>query len=279
MSNILQNPNLEGFTLERHFWDKNGNTGSIEYPDHWEYTATSQDPEDPGLIPQSLHRPKGFAISAGYRAWEAGYVQRGISLKAGQRYLAKAVFFPDVNFPAGAATDLTAISWRFWMQRVGSDEKAFQDWQITDKGQFKVDHECLFVFQCNEDLQVDYYFKARSPWAGNVCDLNIYSLTLEPVAADYGGPDVPQLGTAGATTTPSPTEETTTPQPVETTATASTAVAANVGGADKLDLSDVLSSNDIDVIAAGLKRMETLTNDKVITEAFNRLAEALEKLR
>ncbi len=273
MTNILKNASLQGFRLDRHFWDNSGNTGSIEFPTDWEFVVTPMHPDDPGRIPQSLHRDNGFVISAGYRSWEAGYVQRNVPLRGGQRYLAKAQFLPDVNFPPGQQEDLSAIMWRFWIEQSGGGARVFKEWEMTSKGAFKQREECLFVFEAGSDMLVDYYFKARSVWPGNTCDLHVYALTLEEVPPDYGGAGVPILGAASvAPTAP--------PAPTETPSIASDpAPAADVARLEKLDLADVLTPSDIDVIVAGLRRMETLTSDKIISEAFIRLADALDKLR
>src|SRR5829696_3710983 len=78
MANILRNPTLSGFTLGRYFTEKNGSVGTIEYPLEWEFIAEPRNPDEPEKLPQSLHRDQGFAISAGYRAWEGGFVQRNV---------------------------------------------------------------------------------------------------------------------------------------------------------------------------------------------------------
>lgn len=276
MANILKNSSLQGFRLDRHFWDNSGNTGSIEFPTDWEFVVTPMHPDDPGRIPQSLHRDHGFVISAGYRSWEAGYVQRNVPLRAGQRYLAKADFLPDVNFPPGQQEDLSAIMWRFWIEQSGGGAHVFKEWEMTSKGAFKQREECLFVFQAAADILVDYYFKARSVWPGNTCDLHIYTLTLEEVPPDYGGPSVPVLGAASVvSSTPTPPSET----PATTLFTTAPSSTPDLAGVTKLSLADVLTPSDIDVIVSGLRRMERLTDDKIITEAFIRLADALDKLR
>ena len=159
MTNILQNSTLSGFKLRDYFTDKSGNTGAIEDPTGWEYTYFALE-EDPNMIPQSLHRDDGFAIAAGYRKWEAGYVQKNVVLKAGQRYLAKAQFFPDVNFNPGLTPDPSSVQWRFWIE--SGDLKVFTDWMGPASGEYKKDEEVLFVFQAAADISVDYYFKARS---------------------------------------------------------------------------------------------------------------------
>lgn len=290
MTNILKNPRLEGFKLDRYFWDNSGNTGAIEFPTDWEFDATPQHPEDPGRIPQSLHREgQGFVISAGYRSWEAGYVQRGVQLRAGQRYLAKALFFADVNFPSGSQVDLSAIMWRFWVEQSGGGEKVFLDWQMTNKGSFKQDEELLFVFQCNADMLVDFYFKGRSYYPGNTCNLNVRSLTLEAVAADYGGSNVPMLGSSAAAVSSAPAPTTaaasmTTPAATTASAPAESSSASvaglGIGGsAGSITLADVLTEADVEVIVAGLRRMDQVTQDQVVIEAFIRLADALEKLK
>ena len=65
MAQLLSNPNLDGFRTVTFFTDNENNTGAIEYPDNWEFVYTPMHPEDPNRIPQSLHRDRGFSISAG----------------------------------------------------------------------------------------------------------------------------------------------------------------------------------------------------------------------
>ncbi len=258
MANILKNPGLSGFTIRTYFTDNKGSTGTIEDPNDWEYTYFSLYPEDPNLIPQSLHQDNGFSISAGYRKWEAGYVQRGVQLRAGQRYLAKANFFPDVNFSPGTDPSVRPVQWRFWIQ--SGDNKVFTEWTGPGAG-YKQNEELLFVFQAGENMTAEYYFKAQSTWENNACAFNISKLSLEEVAADYGGANVPVLGT-GAT-------------PVSTPVSTATSTPTTSGGEM---LTVKISSDDVRVITAGLREMQRVTDNEVVVAAFLRLADALDKL-
>jgi hypothetical protein len=275
MSNLLKNPNLQGFTLGRYFTEADGRVGAIENPLDWEFVAYPKHHEDPERIPQSLHRESGFEIAAVYRSWEAGYVQRNISVQPG-RYLARAVFRPDIAFP-DANVYLDAVTWRFVMESGGT--RAEQDWQMTQKGEFKHQEELHFVFQVNAPLTLDYFFMARSVYAGNSCDLDIYELTLTPVAADYGGVNVPTLGT-------------TAPVPSQPTGSmgggGSMGGSGSMGGMGKLtpqstalsgqSLEQVLTVEDIQVFVAGLRAMQQITNNSTVLTGMERLAQALEKL-
>jgi hypothetical protein len=253
-NNILLNPELKGFnTPPREFVDKNGNKGWMENPDNWEFVWTPLHEDDPNLVPQSLHRDRGYCIAAGWRVWEAGYVQRGVHLHGGQRYVAKAAFQPDVNFTGGQKPDLTAIQWRFWVE--GEGEKVWSEWQTTTKGEYKQEEEHLFVIEPRRDITVDVYFKARSTWASNVCDFNIRSITLEEVASDFGTPtyigspqsaEVANFSPVSSSTPSTPPV----PSPAETITT----------------LYDAMTDDDLTVIIAGFRaaaNMEHLSGLRV----------------
>ena len=148
MANLLNNPSLSGFTLGHYFTEANGQVGTIENPPSWEFICFPRE-SDPNKLPQSLHRDRGFVIAAGYRAWEGGYVQKGIQLQANQRYLAKVQFKPDINFNGNV--DLTAITWRF--RFVSSNGQTLEeDWTMTSKNQYKQDEEHTFVFDSTDPM-------------------------------------------------------------------------------------------------------------------------------
>lgn len=272
MSNLLTNPTLTGFSLGRYFTSKDGKTGTIENPNNWEFVAIPRDP-DPGKLPQSLHRDRGFVIAAGYLSWEAAYVQKGIQLEAKQRYLARAVFKPDINFPPGQRVDLTAITWRFRM--VAGDKVLEQDWDMTHKGKYKQEEVFEFTFETTEALTVEYQFWARSFYAGNVADFDVYQLSLEPVDASVGGDKVPVLGTPKAA--PAPVQA---PPPESTDATipstSKTGAPASTGGSGKA-LGDVLDGAEIDEIAASLRALAA--SNPSAAAGLNKLATALERLK
>lgn len=273
MTNILKNPTVNGFKLVRYFTENSGNTGAIENPDDWEYTAFSLYPDDPNRIPQSLHRAKGFVIAAGYRKWEAGYVQRGVPLTKGQRYLCKAVFMPDVNFSPGQPADLTAIQWQFWME--GGGDKIGSGWRSTGKGAYKQQEETLFVFEAASDMALDYYFKVKSDWEGNVCDFNLYELTLDAVPSDYGGAGVPVLGASAKTPAPALDVVVTLPPGQTPSPDLPMGRIEPSGGS----LADVITNDDLDVIVPGLRAMSQVTPNAAVVSAFMRLADVLERLR
>lgn len=294
MSNVLKNPTLSGFKTVTHFTDSSNNIGSIEYPDQWEFVYTPKHPEDPNRIPQSLHRDKGFVIAAGYRQWEAGYVQRGVQLRKGQRYLAKATFMPDVNFPADVQPDLTAIQWQFWLE--GGGDKLGSGWRSTGKGEYKHEEESLFVIEAANDITVDYYFKVKSEWAGNSCDFNLYQLSLEEVPVDYGGATVPRIGTSmGATPAVSPGVRIVEGQPAPTVENATLSMMPLIPGSENPSpdltmgsavvqqggptLAEALTAEDLAVILKGLREVKSITPNATVIAAFERLADVLERLK
>lgn len=273
MTNILKNPDLSNWHHHSHLFQKDGKVITIEEPEHWDYTYFAKHPDDPARIPASLHRENGFIISAPWLQWEAGYVQRGVQLKGGQRYLAKASIKPDVNF-LNTPVDLTAVMWRFWIENTDGN-KVYTEWQMTSQGRYKQDEEVLFVFEVASDMTADYYFKARSFYAGNDCDLWIYSLTLEEVPEDYGGAFVPVLELNSEVAPPPPGSGIETGEGESETPP----ILPPVVGPSGLALGDVLTADDIDVIANGLRAVSQVTNNKAVIEGFEQLAAALEKLK
>lgn len=276
MINLLTNPTLSGFRLGRHFHERDGKVGTIEHPDAWEFIAIPKE-DDPEKLPQSLHRDDGFVISAPWRAWEAGYVQRNIQLQANTRYLAKARLKADVNFSGGQTPDFTAITWRF---RVVADmETLEQDWTMTSQSELKQIEDHAWTFQTRGAATIDFFFMARSFYAGNDCDFWIYELVLEAVGAADQQAAIPTLRTrpqrpvianpARPTTPTSPTQPETLTELKEIT------------GESGRTLADVVSNEEIDQIAAGLRAlaMQTSNGNKTIISGLNMLAEALERLK
>lgn len=314
MANMLVNPNLQGWTHGRYFTDQEGKVGTIEHPNGWEFVTIPREP-DQNKLPQSLHRDEGFIISAGYRAWEGGYVQRGVQLQANTRYFAKATIKADVNFPHGTNPDFTAITWRFRVE--GSGVTLEQDWAMTSKSELKQVEEHHWVFQTTAATSADLYFMARSVYAGNSCDFWVYNLSLEAVSPNTGGATVPILQTGNAATTPvintqptptidarpttttvvntqpktMPTVDTTAPKPQDTTISyggtksqgRSNQVSnlANITGESGKTLADVLTNQQIDAISAGLRAFAAHAgdNNQVIIKGMNELADALERLK
>jgi hypothetical protein len=279
MSNLLTNPTLAGFSLGRYFTEQGGQVGTIENPSGWEFICYPR-ASDPNKLPQSLHRDRGFVIAAGFRAWEGGYVQKGIQIEANQRYLMKAHFKPDINF-SDSRVDLTAITWRFRV--VSSNGQTLeQDWGMTSKDRFKQDEEASFIFYSAEAQTVDFYFMARSVYAGNVADFNVYSLSLEPVEETVGATHVPTLGTSTISTATSRTAATPPPTPIITSPlignTSTPNVSATIAGPSGKDLGSVLSAEEIDTIALGLRSLAKQVNP-IAGAGLNKLAEGLERLK
>jgi hypothetical protein len=276
MTNLLTNPSLAGFSLGRYFTEQHGQVGTMENPTGWEFIAYPRE-SDPEKLPQSLHRDRGFVIAAGYRAWEGGYVQKGIQLEAKQRYLMKAQFKPDINF-LDNREDLTAITWRFRVVS-SSGQTLEQDWAMTSKPYFKQDEEHSFVFYSAEAQTVDFYFMARSVYAGNSADFNVYFLSLEPVDVNYGGASVPILGAipmAASAATPPPTPIIN--SPIITNASPPPAASATIAGPGGKDLGSVLTVGELDTIVRGLRELAQQVSPTV-AEGLTTLANGLERLK
>lgn len=271
MSNLIQNPNLGNWGHVRYFSDQEGKSGTIEAPQHWEFVTIARE-SDPHKLPQSLHRDTGFIISAGYRAWEAGYKQGGLALEANCRYRLKATIKADVNFPGGQSPDLTAITWRF---TVGSNKgKIEPEWAITSKGRTKQVEAYEFVFETAEALIVDITFWGRSFYAGNDCDLWLYEVTLEPVDKSYGASQVPTLGNAAPDAPPVKNI----PEKTDDDSILLPDVDKVVGTSGK-GLGDVLNDKEIDTISDGLRALADSANDTKATIGLHKLAEAFQRLK
>jgi hypothetical protein len=316
MANILRNPTLSGFTLGRYFTEKNGAVGTIEYPLEWEFVAAIRDLDDPEKLPQSLHREQGFAISAGYRAWEGGFVQHNVPLAGGTRYLAKAGFVPHVGFSDGRV-DLSAVTWRLMIETpLGT---VAQEWQMTQKGSFEQYEEIYLTFDCGQDTTANFHFQARSPWAGNVCELQVFACSLEAVANDGSpAPMIGQSGTFKPTPAPiltltqpppphvaprednppphavpanqptsAPIGQPTPPRPImpigQTTPLPPAPIGARGGMTSTEDpyalLNELAASPDFDGILNGLRNANQWTQDATLITGFARLAKALEGLK
>jgi hypothetical protein len=284
MANLLNNPTLTGFTLGRYFTEKNGQVGTIENPPGWEFICYPREADDPNKLPQSLHRDRGFVIAAGYRAWEGGFVQKGIQVQANQRYRMKVLFKPDINFTENRI-DLTAITWRFRVV-TSSGQVIEQDWNMTKKPQFKLEEEHEFVFLSTQAQTIDLYFMVRSVYAGNVADFNIYEMFLEPVDANYIDKSLPVTGTGSTTTSTSTATSSSTPPPtpiinspiVSNVGATANPVSSSTTGPSGKDLGSVLSAAEIDTIVKGLRELATVVNPTAAA-GLNTLAIGLERLK
>lgn len=268
MANLIKNPTMASWKLVRYFTDQEGKSGTIEAPANWDFVYTPKE-SDPNKIPQSLHRDNGFVISAGYRAWEAGYKQSGIQLAGGQRYRLKARFKADVNFPGGQAPDLTAITWRFMVE--SSTGKLEPDWAMTSKGQTKQVEEYVFIFDVEEAMSVDVTFQGRSFYAGNDCDFWVYEISLEAIPKD--GAIVEKLGTAKESDIPSIVNTT---EKMAVTDLLEDALNYSSGKS----LADVqLTNQEIDLITGALRTLAVNAPDSSTSVGLNKLAEVFERLR
>ncbi len=270
MSNLIQNPNMGHWEHVRYFTDQEGKTGTIEAPQNWEFVTVARE-SDPNKLPQSLHRDTGFVISAGYRAWEAGYKQSGLLLEANRRYRLKATIKADVNFPGGQAPDLTAITWRFTVD--SNKGRLEQDWAITSKGRTKQVEDFEFVFETKEALTVDITFWGRSFYAGNDCDFWVYEISLEPVDKSYGASQVPTLGTASVSKTEDKTPDDTNSENILLPDL------EKLTGSSGKSLGEVLSDKEIDTISQGLRALGDSVDDAKAGIGLHKLAEALQRLK
>lgn len=195
--NILKNPTLAGFSKPPQVVvDAQGKQQYIENPDHWRFIQEGNLNDDPHMIAQSLHRDRGYVIAAGWRRWKAGY-QQTATLQKGQRYVCKAVFATHVS------PEDKRIDWRFEVV-IDSRVVAASAWST---GPYKQEIDHLFVVEARADITVDLNFLARSQWADNACDFNVFAITMEKVAADYAGDQVQYVGSETPAPEPEPEPE------------------------------------------------------------------------
>lgn len=268
LPNILTNPTLSGFTLVKTVTDNAGNKKYIEYPDNWECVAWPQNADDPNQIPASFHRDEGFGLAAGYMKWFGGYVQRGVRLRRGQRYLAKAVFFVNMGLvdPSNPPDWQQHIGWKFIF-----NERGHQVDSTTMKASvpFGQEQTALFVVEPIADISIDFGLLFQSDYASTAGEIHIKRIELLEVPADYGTPVMVGNPDMGATPQPTP------PDPAKPT-TEKPAPAAKIS-ADSLVAA--LQGDDADVIAAGLRAAaDSGQFDSTAAAGFNRLADVFERL-
>lgn len=281
-NNVLKNPTLTGFKLIRVHTDKANNQRHVEYPDHWECVAWPKNPDDPDEVPASYHRDAGFGLAAGYMLWEAGYVQRGVVLRKGQRYLAKAVFVVNMAFHQGGyPPDWKAhIEWRFLFNDRGYQVESA--WSGPSQPQYGVQEEALFVVEPVADIVIDFGLIFRSGrYPSTSGEILVRSIELLEVPSDYGAPT--HIGNPQAAANSAPTAvsapKVVTEEQLTQDSTPTVEVEALVSGRG-VDLSDVMTDEDINVIAAGFRAaVKTGQFPDPVAAGFLRFAVVLEKLK
>ncbi len=284
MPDILKNPMLMGHTTIAYFTETNGQVGVIEYPDGWEYTYSPLHPEDPNRIAQSLHHEQGFVISASGRKWEGGYVQRGVSLRQGQRYRAKATFLPAVTFAPGhsPAAGFTDVQWQFSVDT--GQERVFSGWTSTTRGGYNQREEHSLVIEAASDLSVDVYFKVRCERPAAQCEFHVHRVSLEEVGSGVGAQHIIGRRVAAAVAAASRPQASIPPPAAVLNVTplvplrALPGVLAGASTARKT-LVEVITKDDIEIISAGLREAARYTAHEKISAAFSRLADVLERMK
>ncbi|MEQ8674531.1 MAG: hypothetical protein RLP44_11260 [Aggregatilineales bacterium] len=187
-NNILHNPTLAGFTLNRVHTDRANNQRPVEYPDGWEQISWHVNSDDPDEVPASFHRDVGYGLAAGFMKWEGGYVQRGVQLRGGQRYLAKALFNVNMAFHQTPPPEdgFSHIQWRFLFNDQGYQVESV--WESTYQNRWGADEEALFVVEAVNDIVVDFGLIFRSIHPSTAGEIHIKSIELLDVPADYGTP-------------------------------------------------------------------------------------------
>lgn len=271
-TNVLTNPGLSGFTLVKTVVDKADNTRYIEYPDHWECVSWPQNPDDPNEIPASFHRDEGFGLAAGYMPWYGGYVQRGVRLRKGQRYLAKAIFHVNMALVDNTNTvDLQqTINWEFIFNDRGHQVNSHKMGAAKPFGQ---EETALFVVEPVADITIDFGLIFGTKYGSTAGEVHIKRIELLEVPADYGQPTM--IGNPDAAPVPPPQPEppaTTKPSPAPAPARVAEKISAK-------SLVEALQGDDAAVIAAGLRAAASSGQlDTTAAAGLNRLADVFERL-
>lgn len=275
--NILNNPTLSGFTLVKTVVDKANNTRYIEYPDGWECVSWPQNPDDPNEIPASFHRDEGFGLAAGYMKWFGGYVQRGVTLKKGQRYLAKATFHVNMGLvdPTNPPDWQQHIEWMFIFNDRGHQVESHKMKAGKPFGQEEV---ALFVVEARDNITIDFGIIFNSLWPSTAGEIHIKRIELLEVPSDYGQPVMvgnPDAAPVAASQPPAPQPEVAAASP-EPAKPEPAPVAAKVSAKS---LIEALQGDDAAVIAAGLRSIASSGQfDASATAGLNRLADVFERL-
>lgn len=274
--NVLANPTLSGFTLNRVHTDKANNQRPVEYPDGWECVAWPQNPDDPDEVPASFHRDQGYGLAAGYMKWEGGYVQRGVTLHGGQRYLAKATFKVNMGLvdQSNPPDWQQHIQWRFLFNDQGHQVESA--WMTATKP-FGQTEECLFVVEAVKNVTLDFGLIFRSIYASTAGEIHVLSIELQTVPTDYGEPVMVGNPDSAAAIVPPPSEKA--PDPAPKTPAPVPETPATGGGLAK-SLQETLTRDDVTVISAGFRALaENNQFDAAARAAFIRFADALERMK
>jgi hypothetical protein len=176
--------------------DKPGSSVTIEKPPFWEYVAEEVDGT---LYPYSYHKDNGFELGGGNRKIRAGYAQN-VTLKPGQRYLAKAVFTPEIYAEDGKPFDPDSVNVFFRLDGVQGG--------LTNIG--RADHHVrktvLFVFEVSRPGIVRVSFWLDCKWALREVKMRVHSIEILEVEKTYGTPVIVTPATVIETPAP-PTPE------------------------------------------------------------------------
>lgn len=285
-NNILHNPTLAGFTLNRVHTDRANNQRPVEYPDGWEQISWPVNSDDPDEVPASFHRDEGYGLAAGFMKWEGGYVQRGVQLHAGQRYLAKAQFNVNMAFHQTPPPEdgYSHIQWRFLFNDQGYQIES--QWQSTSQGRWGADEEALFVVEAEKDIVVDFGLIFRSIYPSTAGEIHIKNIELVDVPDDYGDPTI--VGkpddAVGQTFVPAPPEFIPT---VDSTSESTDFIpaapqftpASSAGGITMSSLMGAMADDDLQVIVNGFRAASQMPEfSPEVAAGFVRFAEVLERL-
>ena len=214
---------------------------------------------------------EGFGLAAGYMKWFGGYVQRGVALRKGQRYLAKATFHVNMGLvdPSNPPDWQQHIEWMFIFNDRGHQVDSQKMKASVPFGQLDT---ALFVVEALDNVRIDFGLVFNSLWPSTAGEIHIKSIELLEVPGDYGTPVMVGNPDAAPAPTPDPTPDPST----ETAKPAPTQPTAKVSSAS---LIAALQGDDAAVIAAGLRAAANSGQfDATAAAGFNRLADVFERL-
>lgn len=185
---VLNNQTLLGETLVR-FLPKGG---GIWNPTGWEFFLAPGTTDE--NAPQSRRRDDGgYGIDYGWMEYTAGYIQRQVAARANQRYLNKAILTFHYS-----STDKTFKPDNI-EARVGIEgengAKIFGAWENCEPKH----RELLFPWQPTRSGKVNFILEVHSRYKTHACTIQVHSLEMFEVAADYGGDKVAMIAPYGAT--------------------------------------------------------------------------------
>lgn len=203
-TNILRNSSLDGFRLQETVDDIDNRRRIIEAPDHWHWTYTPTDERRATLVPEVFHRSPGMEVSGGFMKWLGGFEQRGVTFKAGQRYLARGTTVQTYSF-TGPHDFRDNINWRFVLTPDGG-KPIYGPWHWYGGADwFNKGLEMLWSFEPRQTFTGSFRFECRCKWANTDGGMGWTNIACQERTQDEFGATVTYIDiTPAAPPIPSP---------------------------------------------------------------------------